>query len=76
MPNSEDERFARLLLGRLNPAQRRTYREKQAKAARLRQIVDAIESDDDDSELTEITPTMRSRPQRVGTTKSKIRDNN
>lgn len=45
MPTPEEERFARLL-ERLTPAQRLAYLKKQAEAARLQQIVDAIEEDD------------------------------
>ena len=47
MPTPEEERFARLL-ARLTPAQREAYLKKQAEAARLQQIVDAIENDDDE----------------------------
>ena len=49
MPTPEEERFARLL-ARLTPAQREAYLKKQAEAARLQQIVDAIESGDDEDE--------------------------
>jgi len=49
MPTPEEERFARLL-ARLTPAQREAYLKKQAEAARLQQIVDAIENDDDEDE--------------------------
>ena len=47
MPTPEEDRFARLL-ARLTPAQREAYLKKQAEAARLQQIVDAIDSDDED----------------------------
>jgi hypothetical protein len=47
MPTPEEERFARLL-ERLTPAQRRAYLEKQANATRLQQIIDAIESGEDE----------------------------
>jgi DNA-directed RNA polymerase specialized sigma24 family protein len=49
MSTPEEERFARLL-ARLSPEQRAAYLKKQAEAARLQEIVDAIESDDDESE--------------------------
>lgn len=52
MPIPEEERFARLL-ARLTPAQRGTYLKKQAEAARLQEIVDAIESDDDDESVSD-----------------------
>lgn len=47
MPTPEEERFARLL-ARLTPAQRASYLKKQAEAARLQEIVDAIENGDDE----------------------------
>jgi hypothetical protein len=49
MPTPEEERFARLL-ARLTPAQRQAYLEKQANAARLQEIVDAIERGEDEPE--------------------------
>jgi len=52
MPTPEEERFARLL-ARLTPAQRQAYLEKQANAARLQEIVDAIESGEDEPEPDE-----------------------
>ena len=51
MPTSEEERFARLL-ARLTPAQREAYLKKQAEAARLQQIVEAIDSDDEEDKPT------------------------
>jgi hypothetical protein len=49
MSTPEEERFARLL-ARLTPAQRQAYLEKQANAARLQEIVDAIENGEDEPE--------------------------